>query len=596
MRNTAVFAVRPKPLSGESFWSYTLRLAEQNGVSVLTILNAIKNWKQKYVQRADFGLLDVSPGSIVDIEKFSGLTGHTVQELLHTTFHPLLTRFGVNEDFQRSRFMSGLILDTYRFCPQCLEETKYYRLLWKMSPVISCVEHNVYLVERCPACNKQIKFRDVELLDVCPHCGFSLTQSQARAIDGDEREHQRWINKALCTLLEPRGFLIEPPEVAMRILYLLCGRRSLFERQLAEEALPSVLPTLLQHARGSLSQKRTLHLSFLLYTLYENRLSMNEFLQTTVPDSFVDSVRQGMVRRSDQLACLAPWCEGYQIPGTLVKTGTTLKRRKSGETLLYYLACTECGCEYAIDEDGELQERTYFIEGYQALKDTNDPLSGIKGLAHSIGFTEDITRRCLAYFCTRMEPDEWSGASAEVDSALLERVLKDVRKGTKLKVIQQWDCWESYQQFLVCRFHPKVMHALIELKWPRPSKRSDSAVKREKVREALDTLLETDEDITIEAVCHIVGVWPETIRGWGCNDEIAKFKRRQHEFRKIQKKQSLYEKVDEYLMSNSTKPVQVTQLYEHLEVIRTVLWRDMPEVVAYISEQIRSHNRAVSEH
>lgn len=265
--------------------------------------------------------------------------------------------------------------------------------------------------------------------------------------------------EALRTLLWPGGFYIQSHDVAMRLLYLLSGRQPHFNRQLAEVALPSTLPKLLQHARESLSQKRTLHLSFLLNTLHEHHVSMPEFLQTTVPDSFLKSVRQGVVRRAEQLACLAPWCNGYRQPGSLVKTGTTLKRRKSGETLLYYLACNECGCEYAIYEDGELKERTYFIEGYQALKETNAPLGGLKRLTRSIGFTEDKTRRCLAYFCTRNQFVDPSAIPFEVDTSLLERVLNDTRKGTKLKVIQQWKCWESYQQFLVYRFHPEVMRA-----------------------------------------------------------------------------------------------------------------------------------------
>ncbi|MGG0934504.1 TniQ family protein [Brevibacillus centrosporus] len=593
MKNT-VFTIRPKPLSEESFWSYLHRLADQNGIQLLTVLNYIKTWERKYIQRADFGLLDMSPGSVVDIERLSTLTGYSVQELLRTTFHPLLTRFGVSEDVQRSRFMSGLILDTYRFCPLCLKKTQYYRLLWKIGCLISCVEHNVYLVDTCLNCNKQISFRDVELLSVCPHCGFSLIKSQARAIDDGEREKQQWINEALCTLLEPDGLLVEPPEVAIRILYLLCRRRPHFERQMAEEALPSVLPTLLQHARDSLSKKRTLHLSFLLNILFDNRLSMKEFLQTTVPNTFVDSVRQSMVRRVEQLSCLAPWCDRHQKQGTLVKTGTTLKRRKSGETLLYYLACTECGCEYAIDNDGELKERSYFIEGYQALKDTKAPLSGIKELARRIGFTEDKTRRCLAFFSTRLHPDEWRGTRVEFDASLLERVLNDIRKGKKLKVIQQWDCWESYQQFLVYRFHSEVMRVLTELKRHRPSKRSDSAVKREKVREAVEGLLESDKDIKIAAVCDIVGVCPETIRHWGCNDFIAKAKQLQWEQRTQSRKDGIYEKVETYLSSNPTTVVTSHAVYNMLGTQRTVLWRIAPELTAYIHERIVQHNREIN--
>ena len=177
------------------------------------------------------------------------------------------------------------------------------------------------------------------MLGVCPYCGSSLAASEAQPIDDDQREQQTWMNQALCTLLEVSNHHIEPQEVAMRLLYLLCGGKPHFDRSVAEAELPSVLPTLLQHARDSLSQKRTLHLSFLLNTLHDHRFSMHEFLQTTVPDSFINSVRQGVVRRAEQLSCLAPWCGGYQKPGTLVKTGTTVKQRKSGEKLLYYMAC-----------------------------------------------------------------------------------------------------------------------------------------------------------------------------------------------------------------------------------------------------------------
>lgn len=588
-----VFTVRPTHLPGESFWSYLRRLANQNGIPFLTMLNRIKVWQQKSVQRADFSLLDITPGSVLNMEQLSVLTGHSVEKLLNATFAPLLRTFGASQEVQRARFVSGMILDTFRFCPLCLEEAIYFRLLWKLAPVSSCVHHGVFLVDKCPHCKQRASFRDVELLDVCPQCGFSLIKSQAQPIDNSERKQQHWINKALSTLLEPGNQHIEPHEAAMRLLYLLCERKPYFDRQLAEAALPTVLPTLLQHARDSLSQKRTLHLSFLLNTLYKHHLLMNDFLQTTVSDSFVESVRQGLVRRDDQLSCLAPWCDGYQRPGTLVKTGTTLKRRKSGETLLYYLSCTKCGCEYAIDDDGELQERTYFIEGYQALRTVSVPLNGIKPLARSLCFTEDKIRRCLAYFCTRMEPHELNGAWVEVDTSLLERVLNDIGKGTKLKAIQQWDCWEGYQQFLVYRFHSEVMLALIKLKRPRPSKRSDSAVKREKVREALDALMERDEEITIAAVCDIVEVCPETIRNWGCNDFIAEAKQIQWERRTQCRKDEICEKVENYLSNDSATFITSGAVYNIIGIKRTVLWRIAPEITAYIHEQIVQHNRKI---
>ncbi|WEH10087.1 hypothetical protein [Alicyclobacillus fastidiosus] len=182
-----------------------------------------------------------------------------------------------------------------------------------------------------------------------------------------------------------------------------------------------------------------------------------------------------------------------------------------------------------------------------------------------------------------------------VDASLLERVLSDVRKGTKLKVIQRWDCWESYQQFLVYRFHQKVIRAVIELKRPRPSKRADSSVKREKVREALDVLMERGDNITIEVVCDIVGVCPETIRNWGCNDMIAETKQIQWEQRIQSRKDGIYEQVETYLSSNPTTVVTSRAVYNMLGTLRTVLWRIAPELTAYIHERIVQHNRNVTD-
>lgn len=212
-----IFTVRPNPRNGESLWSYLLRLANQNGIPFLLMLNKIKQWDRKYIQRDDLNLLDISPRSVLDMENILGLTGQPIERLLDASLARVLRTFGVNQEIQRARFMSGMILDTYRFCPQCLKEKLYYRLIWKMNPVKACTQHDVFLVNGCPSCKKQINFREVEILDVCPHCGFSLVRSQVQPIDDSEREQLQWINKALLDLLEPGNYRVKPNEIAMRL-------------------------------------------------------------------------------------------------------------------------------------------------------------------------------------------------------------------------------------------------------------------------------------------------------------------------------------------------------------------------------------------
>lgn len=131
---------------------------------------------------------------------------------------------------------------------------------------------------------------------------------------------------------------------------------------------------------------------------------------------------------------------------------------------------------------------------------------------------------------------------------------------------------------------------MLELTRPRPSKRLDSAVKRERVWEALDQLQAKDQDITLRSVCDIVGVCPETIRSWGCNPDIGRAKQLQRQRRLELLTESVYEKTDEYLDRNQFRLVSSEELHQYLGINRTVLWRTAAEVASYISERLFRHN------
>lgn len=137
-----LFPIRTKSLSGESLWSFLIRLSLRNGISILSLLNSIRNWDKRYVQKADWGLLDFSPESMLDFERLSQLSGNSAEDLLTMTFHNILVAFGCGGDAQRSRFMSGMLSDYYQFCPQCLKENiPYHRLLWRLKNITGCITH-----------------------------------------------------------------------------------------------------------------------------------------------------------------------------------------------------------------------------------------------------------------------------------------------------------------------------------------------------------------------------------------------------------------------------------------------------------------------
>src|SRR5690606_37621607 len=115
---------------------------------------------------------------------------------------------------------------------------------------------------------------------------------------------------------------LDPSEIAIRILYLMNNKSNNADLNNIEKNMrnPGVFPTLLQHARNSLSFERTLHISFILNTLKENNVGIAEFLELVVPSTFVNSIRTKSLLKIDKVSCQAPWCSSYKKAGSLKKT------------------------------------------------------------------------------------------------------------------------------------------------------------------------------------------------------------------------------------------------------------------------------------
>jgi hypothetical protein len=68
-----------------------------------------------------------------------------------------------------------------KVCPACLEETSAYeRLYWNIQVLIICPQHRLFLVDRCPRCQRHIPVLRRTALAECPYC-----------LDGDYRVAKR---------------------------------------------------------------------------------------------------------------------------------------------------------------------------------------------------------------------------------------------------------------------------------------------------------------------------------------------------------------------------------------------------------------------
>lgn len=156
---------RINPKAGESLYSYIFRTAKENcyghlsdimpnvgpkGSLYRSNLNYLKEnsiWQNEFVKLMQFIGLDVSD---FVLNKFNRLL---------FTKEPSLFQ-------QRQHFYNARA----KYCPLCLKEDFYHRLLWDVSTVTVCLKHGNFLVERCPKCKKKISLS--RLMLGCCHCGI----------------------------------------------------------------------------------------------------------------------------------------------------------------------------------------------------------------------------------------------------------------------------------------------------------------------------------------------------------------------------------------------------------------------------------------
>jgi TniQ len=169
---------RPRPL--ESFTSYLIRIAEANGISHLSGLNAFFGDYSHISRFADypprsFGMLPA-------------LATHSEAELLETTFYHAGKKFGrVCQPQFLARFFSGLIASSLRFCPLCFQEDLFYRLTWRFLFLQGCPKHACRLLEHCSYCGCSIPlFASPLRLGACPACKRNLRTSVSPRLTEEE--------------------------------------------------------------------------------------------------------------------------------------------------------------------------------------------------------------------------------------------------------------------------------------------------------------------------------------------------------------------------------------------------------------------------
>jgi hypothetical protein len=378
-----------------------------------------------------------------------------------------------------------------------------------------------------------------------------------------------------------------PQELAFKFLYILNAMEidiNLGFIKSNNSMYGAVIPQLLQHARDSMYEKKSFHLSFVLDFLYRNRVPIKEFLSISPPQDFIASIIEKQRIKKEKYFCLAPWCDSYYTTGSLEKTGTSFKTKNNSEVLRYYMICKSCGCKYALNEHNVLVERTYFIKIFEYLSSISNSNIKVKTLAQQSPYSVDQFNRAFAYFRTR---DQFNEIDIYKEFVLDEIILKEfiayIKMNKTIKEIRERLSEINSHEFLTYRYHIQVI-LMEQASKKKIEGKSQGASNKEKVHKILYELLESDQDITLKNVCKHLSVCTETLRNWGCNALISEMKEIQKEKRKIILKDRIYKQIDNYIANENES--DSNSLYKIIGIGRTALWRMAPELTSCIHYKI----------
>lgn len=84
-----------------------------------------------------------------------------------------------------------------QFCPLCLRESAYHRLVWMPIAVSACLEHSCLLLDRCQQCNKKVDIREI-VETQCRKCKSNLAEAKTLLLNNNiglfsQRIIQSWL-------------------------------------------------------------------------------------------------------------------------------------------------------------------------------------------------------------------------------------------------------------------------------------------------------------------------------------------------------------------------------------------------------------------
>lgn len=298
--------------------------------------------------------------------------------------------------------------------------------------------------------------------------------------------------------------------IALRTLFLIEPYKN--ELTLDEK---TTLSTITQLARCTKTTLTFIHLGSILHFLRKCNIPIQDFFSMDLSQEYIDLILRPKVRIIDNLTCQAPWCKQYLKNGSLKRTPSSLKIHKSGETLKYYMYCESCATEYALDTNGLLNERSFFIQfAWNKVRPLLSSCSTLKELTLKLDSTQDKVTSSIIFLAANhliAQDDLPINIPSAHNEVIMSWIKENALKGIQAKKTRK-EFGLKYNDFLYYWLSIECQLLQFNKKVRRPDKASSKEERERMFTSVIEELLENGVPITINSVCEKLDICPESLR------------------------------------------------------------------------------------
>jgi hypothetical protein len=338
------FSVRPRIYPGECLTSIMIRYSAANDITFEDFFSLVRTFYYRSDLR-NAHQIDINPTRILDINAFQSLLKHEENLLDVNSFHgPLLQFLNVNK-LPLLNNSSTLIKDIFvkrvrRFCPDCLKENIFYKLLWQVKDIEICPTHNTPITSKCPVCGKEQSYIHSKLNRAeCFSCGSSLTNTctHTHTYPTEKALYSKWLfGQWLYLFSSKQKKPLDLYTAITNLIYICSGKSRIFNIDnilYIKRDYKYKLLKLLSKCNEQYSYE--LSLKVLFTSLFYAGLTFPDFINISFPEEFNSSLSKYINKKN--ICCIAPWCEYF---GTSTKLHRLSFRSKTHNNLHICLGCS----------------------------------------------------------------------------------------------------------------------------------------------------------------------------------------------------------------------------------------------------------------